>query len=429
MATPPVSRRALVGSLAATAALAGAGGVLIGRTTGDEPEPPPAESGTVPFHGTRQPGIDTPQQKHALFAAFDLLIADPRTGERLTPEALGKMTDELLADWSAVIAALMAGRKPPPLKGTTPEQFPDDLTAEGLPTAKLTVTVGVGPWVFQVTGRQDRRPRRLAELPSFPGDQLNPAWSGGDFLLQICADDPQVVSGAFLALRARVMGTCQLRWTQHGFLSKPADGGTSRNLLGFKDGTANPKPGDAAFDAAVWATKDEPDWFAGGSYLVFRKIRMRLPEWSLATAAEQEGSIGRKRDSGAPLTGTAEFDEPDLAAAAPAGGPVIPLDAHVRLVKGIPMFRRGYNYDYGFLTQGTLGTDDHAVGTDGHNHDKNPYDAGLLFTAYVADPKSFIDAQNRMSASDRLRDFLVNLGGAIFAVPPGAPEGGALTIG
>lgn len=422
-----VSRRALVGSLAATAAIAGTGGVLIGRSTENEPPTPPEE--TVAFHGPRQPGIVTPQQKHALFAAFDLLTADPRTGERLTPEALAGATDALLADWSEAIAALMAGRKPAPLKGNTSEQFPDDLTAEGLPTARLTVTIGIGPWVHQLTGRQDRRPRHLAELPSFPGDQLNPAWSGGDFLLQICADDPQVVSGAFLALRARVMGTCQLRWTQHGFLSRPPDGGTSRNLLGFKDGTANPDPEDASFDAAVSATKGEPDWFAGGSYLVFRKIRMRLPEWSLATAAVQEASIGRRRDTGAPLTGTGEFDEPDLAAADAAGAPVIPLDAHVRLVKGIPMFRRGYNYDYGFLTQGTLGADAHAVGTDGHNHDKNPYDAGLLFVAYVADPASFIDAQNRMSASDKLRDFVVNLGGAIFAVPPGAPEGGALRAG
>lgn len=417
MVDSPVSRRALVGSLAATAALAGAGGVLIGRSaTGGEPAPEP--DGIVVPDGLRQPGITTPQQKHALFAAFDLLITDPRTGERLTPGTLAAMTDALLADWSDAAAALMAGRKPAPLKGTTPERFPDDLTAEGLPPARLTVTVGIGPWVFQVTGRGDRRPRHLAELPSFPGDQLNPAWSGGDFLLQICADDPQVVSGAFLALRARVMGTCQLKWTQHGFLSQPADGGTARNLLGFKDGTANPRPGDAAFDAAVWAVKDEPEWFAGGSYLVFRKIRMRLPEWSLATAAVQEGSIGRRRDSGAPLTGTGEFDEPDLAAADGTGGPVIPLDAHVRLVKGIPMFRRGYNYDYGFLTQGTLGADAHAVGTDGHNHDTNPYDAGLLFTAYVADPAAFVDAQNRMSAADRLRDFVVNLGSAIFAVPP-----------
>ncbi|MGY1640287.1 Dyp-type peroxidase domain-containing protein [Geodermatophilus sp. SYSU D00703] len=30
------------------------------------------------------------------------------------------------------------------------------------------------------------------ELPAFPGDQLDPARSGGDLCIQACANDPQV---------------------------------------------------------------------------------------------------------------------------------------------------------------------------------------------------------------------------------------------
>ncbi|MFD0476370.1 Dyp-type peroxidase [Nonomuraea thailandensis] len=80
-----------------------------------------------------------------------------------------------------------------------------------------------------------------------------------------------------------------------------------RNLFGHKDGTANPRPG-AALDDAVWAGgPDEPAWFTAGTYLVFRKIRMDLPKWDTSTAQQQDQSIGRRRDTGAPLSGGHEF--------------------------------------------------------------------------------------------------------------------------
>ncbi|MGH8877397.1 MAG: Dyp-type peroxidase, partial [Stackebrandtia sp.] len=185
----------------------------------------------------------------------------------------------------------------------------------------------------------------------------------------------------------------------------------------------------SAFDKTVWSETDEPGWFSGGSYLVFRKIRMRLPEWSLATADEQNRAIGRHRDTGAPLNARAETDDIDLKVKDGNGKPVIPVDAHVRRVKDIAMFRRSYNYDYGFLTQKELKEDEHGTGTDGHSHDKSPYDAGLLFAAYVADPATFIEAQHKMSKQDALNKFIVNTGSAVFAIPPGAAQDVPLAAG
>lgn len=73
-------------------------------------------------------------------------------------------------------------------------------------------------------------------------------------------------------------------------------------MFGHKDGTANPQPGTATFDRTVWVdAADEPAWFRGGSYLVFRKIRMKTAEWDRLASAEQDRIIGRRRGDGAPL--------------------------------------------------------------------------------------------------------------------------------
>lgn len=408
-----MSRRGLFGS-----ALAAAGAATAGVATGRMIDAEPAGSHIEAFHGARQAGIATPAQSHALFLACDIARPD-RAALR-----------DLLAGWTITAAALAAGDPAPEKPGTPPGFSAQTDFATGLDPARLTVTFGLGPSIFDGRfGLADRRPEHLHALPEFAGDALQPAWSGGDVLVQICADDPQIVSHTFRAFRARMPGLARMRWTQQGFLSRPGTG-TPRNMFGHKDGTANPRAGTPEFDRAVWvASPDEPDWFHDGTYLVFRKIRMKTAEWDQLPIAEQNRIIGRRRDDGAPLGGRTEFDPIDLDARSTNGDLEIPADAHVRLVHGIPMLRRGYNYDYGVLLAGAsqpTPPHDHPVGTDpNHAHGgHSQLDAGLLFAAYMNNPPNqFIRAQRALAATDRLNGLIQHTGSAIFAIPPGAAPG------
>ncbi|MFI6505889.1 Dyp-type peroxidase [Nonomuraea typhae] len=428
-----ISRRGVIASLVATAGVAAAGGALAAGAMKAEPAPPKAEPAppkaepappkaeavTPGFPGAHQPGIATAQQRYATFAAFDL-----QGGERTAFQ-------EIMKRWSGVAERLMRGDPPGAIPGNRADAPAGSGVADGLDPAGLTLTFGLGPEVFGLIGKEKSRPLHLRPLPAFSTDRLEEAWSGGHLLVQICADDAQVVSHAFRALRGQAPGLVRLRWSQQGFLGS-FGGGTPRNLLGQKDGTSNPRPGTPEFDAAVWAGDGEPSWFAGGTYLVFRKVRLDLPKWDLTSAADQDRSIGRRRDDGAPLSGGGEFTAPDLAAKGPDGRPSIPADSHVALVRAIPMFRRSYNYDY--AVQGITAPIAAGPGRedDGHLHEHHAgnshdsYDAGVLFCAYARDPEAFNRAQRKLAAADRLNAFVKHTGSAVFAIPPGIRPGSPL---
>ncbi len=164
---------------------------------------------------------------------------------------------------------------------------------------------------------------------------------------------------------------------------------------------------DADFNQFVWIG-DSPAWQRHGTYQVARKIQMRIENWDTNRVAHQNDVFGRHKVSGAPLTGTDEFDPPDFAKTA-AGGPVIPATAHIRLAAhetndGIKILRRGYNYTDGINQYGFL-------------------DAGLLFISYQKDPAQFETLQGKLGAADALNEYITHIGSAIFFVPPAPREG------
>jgi deferrochelatase/peroxidase EfeB len=161
----------------------------------------------------------------------------------------------------------------------------------------------------------------------------------------------------------------------------------------------------------VWVPKDDdPEWMRGGSYLVARRIRIRIEVWDRSALQEQEQTIGRDRPSGAPLGGRNEFDGPDFKALGPDGKPVIPVDSHVALarqdVNGIHILRRGYNF------------------TDGLDPRAGQLDAGLFFLAYQRDPRrQFVPLQRKLSENDKLNEYIQHVSSAQFAVFPGVEKG------
>ena len=211
---------------------------------------------TEPFHGPRQSGITTPPQSHAAFVAFDIVPGATRT------EIQG-----VLRAWSQDAARLTQGRGG--LADLEPELAEDP--------ARLTVTIGFGPGLFDAIGMPEKRPSWLAQLPAFPQiDQLEDRWSEGDLLLQICADDPVIVSHAARILASGVRGVARQRWSQRGFrkaVGTDPTGRTQRNLFGQIDGTENPRSDDVDFDQILFSDGTSADgqvqrWMRGGSSLV-----------------------------------------------------------------------------------------------------------------------------------------------------------------
>ncbi len=388
--------------------LAGAGGLgLALGVTGAQVESAGATSATDPvvaFHGSHQAGIATAPQDHLHLAAFDLVATD-------RAEVAG-----LMQTWTAAAARLTSGLPVGTLDDNLLAPPADTGEAIGSGTANLTVTFGFGPGLFS-DGRGDRyglaaaRPAALADLPAFDGDELDPARSGGDLVVQACADDSLVAFHAVHNLARLARGTAVLRWSQLGFgrtSSTSRQQQTPRNLMGYKDGTNNIPTADAALmQRHVWVGSEGPDWMRDGTYLVVRRIRMLLEAWDRSSLDEQQRTIGRLKYSGAPLGALHEFDAVDLTALDESGQTVIPAGSHIReaapsVNDGERILRRGYSFDDGVDSLGEQ-------------------DAGLLFVCFQRDPRrQFVAIQRRLAANDGLSTYTRHTTSALFACPPGA---------
>ncbi len=345
-----------------------------------------------PFDGAHQAGVLTQRPAFAIVAAFDA-IADSRAELAEALHALSHRARALASGYDALLGS--------PGEGPTPDSglLGPTVTPDG-----LTVTIGFGDSLFDARyGLAARRPLGLKPMPVFPDDAIVPGQAHGDVLLQLCAATQEKLLHALRDLMRSTRGALAPRWKIEGFLPPPQrERGAGRNLLGFKDGTANPDVSDAGLMRELVWTAD------GGTFAVVRIIRNRVEFWDRVARSEQELMIGRDKGTGAPLGRRGELDDPDYDS--DPHGERIPLDAHIRLARqrqarseASRILRRGYNYSRGIDDAGQL-------------------DMGLLFVAFNRDLERQFEVVQKRLAGEPLVDYVVPTGGGYFYLPAGSRD-------
>ena len=339
----------------------------------------------ISFYGKHQSGITTPMQKNIYFVVLDLHTKDKE-------EII-----QLFKDWTNYSEKLVNGDLVK--KDGSNALLPPSDTGEtvGLNPYRLTLTFGVSASFLTKLGLEKKRPKLFRDLPAFPKEQLREQYTGGDVVIQACADDEQVAFHAVRNLIRKGRNKVTMKWSQSGFAAIGDRMETPRNLFGFKDGTANVTT-EKDFDKVVWA--DSQDWMKNGSYMAVRRIIMHLETWDRTNLQEQENTFGRYKESGAPFGKKNEFDEVDLS--------LLPVDSHVRLAKEVdlPILRRSYSY------------------SDGIDPKTGQFDAGLLFIAFQKDPDRFVKIQTNLGADDKMNEYVTHIGSGLFACFGGVKEGG-----
>ncbi len=389
------------------------GGALVESELRAHPKPPDAAAqsravlsdellSSVPFDGPHQAGIlaPAPAQAQATLVALDSIAPN----RELLAEALQTLCARARGLTQSETVGAQEIDDPPPDSGILgPLDAPD----------ALTVTLAFGASLFDDRyGLAARKPKLLRQMPSFAGNELDPARSHGDLLLQVCAGHRDTVVHTVRELMRVVAGRLTTRWSLDGFQSVrrgPSPHNNPRNLFAFRDGTANPDVADESLmDKLIWVqpSSGEPEWATGGTYMVARAIRMHVEFWDRVGMFEQQNMIGRDRVTGAPLGGTSEFEEPRYEL--DPLGKRIPLNAHIRLANPRTpptadqrIVRRGYNYDRGVDEAGDL-------------------DQGLMFIAFNQDVRRQFETIQARLAEEPMIDYITPVGGGYFFAPHGS---------
>lgn len=338
----------------------------------------------ISFYGEHQAGITTPMQKNIYFVVLDLHSTDKE-------EVI-----QMFKDWTDYSSKLVDGELVK--KDGSNALLPPSDTGEtvGLNPYRLTLTFGVSADFLKKMGLEKKRPKEFRDLPPFPKEQLQEKYTGGDIVIQACADDEQVAFHAVRNLVRKARNTVTMKWSQSGFAAIGDRMSTPRNLFGFKDGTANVTK-EKDFDKVIWTDSD--DWMKGGTYMAVRRIQMFLETWDRTNLQEQENTFGRYKESGAPFGKKDEFDEVDL--------DLLPVDSHVRLAKEVnkPIYRRSYSYSDGIVEK------------------TGQFDTGLLFLAFQKNPDSFVKVQTNLGAQDKMNEYVTHIGSGLFACFAGVKKG------
>jgi putative iron-dependent peroxidase len=131
------------------------------------------------------------------------------------------------------------------------------------------------------------RPADLHRFREFRAGGRHAVATPGDLLFHIRAHHFDLCFELGTQILARLGNAVTLVDEVHGF--RYFD---NRDLLGFVDGTENPR-GEEAIDATLIGAEDAA--FAAGSYVIVQKYLHNQGEWNTLTTEEQERIIGRTK--------------------------------------------------------------------------------------------------------------------------------------
>ncbi len=131
------------------------------------------------------------------------------------------------------------------------------------------------------------RPASLRPFREIRAGARHAVSTPGDLLFHIRAKRMDLCFELAMQIMARIGDAVSPVDEVHGF--RYFD---DRDLMGFVDGTENPR-GDSALDAAIIG--DEDAGFAGGSYVIVQKYLHDLDGWNALSTEAQERIIGRTK--------------------------------------------------------------------------------------------------------------------------------------
>ncbi|MGV9562693.1 Dyp-type peroxidase [Streptomyces sp. NPDC003480] len=249
------------------------------------------------------------------------------------------------------------------------------------PDGRLSCVVGIGSqaWDRLFAGP---RPAELHPFRELSGPVHRAVSTPGDLLFHIRAARLDLCFALAAEIMERLRDAVTVRDEVHGF--KYFD---VRDLLGFVDGTENPR-GPAAHAAVL--IEDEDPAFAGGSYVIVQKYLHDLDAWNALPVEAQELVVGRRKLS------DVELDDE-----------VKPADSHVALNTIVDPDGTKHeilrdNMPFGTVGKGKFGT----------------YFIGYARTPTVTErmlERMFLGAPP--ATHDRILDFSTAVTGSLFYVP------------
>src|SRR6201997_1996983 len=152
--------------------------------------------------------------------------------------------------------------------------------------AGLTCVMGIGSEAWdRVFG--EPRPAELHPFQEIRAGSRHAVSSPGDLLFHIRAKRMDLCFELATRIMASLGDAVSAVDEVHGF--RYFD---DRDLLGFVDGTENPR-GQAVIDAAIIGEEDRA--FAGGSYVIVQKYLHDMDGWNALSTEAQERIIGRNK--------------------------------------------------------------------------------------------------------------------------------------